>query len=536
MNLLQIAINERFDDRVDALLVRGEPPNVFDDAGNTLLIQAIQHGLPDTVIRTLLRAGADIYARNQQGMTALMVAYDLNQLNVVDAIEDADDRNYAADADLASSPVDLFFLLLRAIYANDDYRVGRLLELPVAINGATSQGRTPLMFAAQTGRQMPMSLLLERGADPTIADLNGTFALYLASDGGHYSCVDRLLTVGADPNQATNTGSTSLMSAALDCHDPQVTRLLLASGADIYATCMDGRSALEFAAWMGNEAIVRLLIESGAAEDKTALQRALCASYIDNGMNCAPILIEAGAEIGLLESISLNDVGIVRRMITNGKSIGSLKQEALDAALVLAATLHSETEIVTLLLQAGANVDTVDVGGQTSLLHAARNRAFDMVELLVSSGADVNARGDNGETALIQCATPEGADAVRTLLANGADVRTACNQGRSAIHLAASCGAVDQLKMLAQAAGDLTCTDDRGRTALMYAVSRSQIPTAEFLIGTGADVNATDASGISALQLAYARADDAMVTILLEAETFSMSAERETICINRCTE
>jgi ankyrin repeat protein len=110
-----------------------------------------------------------------------------------------------------------------------------LLDKGAAINKQCDAMGTSLWNACLHGHLPVASLLLERGADPTIATGKGCTPLMAASDGGGYLKVVRLLlgqpSVKATINQGDSLGRTALWSAC--CHGRLgVLRALLESGAD----------------------------------------------------------------------------------------------------------------------------------------------------------------------------------------------------------------------------------------------------------------------------------------------------------------
>ena len=64
------------------------------------------------------------------------------------------------------------------------------------------------------------------------------------------------------------------------------------------------------------------------------------------------------------------------------------------------AALGGYTDVISSLIDAGANVNMPDLDGMTPLMIAAKNGHRFTVELLVRRGADVNFRNVKGETAL----------------------------------------------------------------------------------------------------------------------------------------
>ena len=58
-------------------------------------------------------------------------------------------------------------------------------------------GRTPLIYAAQSGHEALVRLLLERGADVEAKDRGGETALIYAAESGHEAVVRLLKSAGA---------------------------------------------------------------------------------------------------------------------------------------------------------------------------------------------------------------------------------------------------------------------------------------------------------------------------------------------------
>jgi ankyrin repeat protein len=94
---------------------------------------------------------------------------------------------------------------------------------------------TAMWLACSVSRTPVVRLLLERGADPTIANIEGGTPLMAASREGHLEVVHLLLahpTAGAIINRRDRFGRTALWSACEHGHGG-VVRALLASGADL---------------------------------------------------------------------------------------------------------------------------------------------------------------------------------------------------------------------------------------------------------------------------------------------------------------
>jgi ankyrin repeat protein len=86
------------------------------------------------------------------------------------------------------------------------------------------------------------------------------------------------------------------------------------------------------------------------------------------------------------------------------------------------ATSNGDTERVSSLIEAGADIDSLDRHGQTALINAAHKGHTDVVRLLVHHGADLNRTVKHGLTALMLAVIGDHSDIVRVLVDAGADV------------------------------------------------------------------------------------------------------------------
>lgn len=94
------------------------------------------------------------------------------------------------------------------------------------------------------------------------------------------------------------------------------------------------------------------------------------------------------------------DPAVVRKLLAKEPQLLQADLGAGDQPLHLAA-LNGQTEVVQLLLSAGATVAVKNAYDQTPLHHAALNGHRKIVELLLAAGADVNVRDTQGCTPLV---------------------------------------------------------------------------------------------------------------------------------------
>lgn len=116
-------------------------------------------------VRAMLAAGASVDARNTEGYTALQQAAWFGRGDVFDLLHEAGADLNVTDAGGAG-------LLIFAAAGGDRATVEKLLKLGFKVDSADQKKLTPLMAAAEKGRQEIVQLLLAAGAD---VHARGTF-------------------------------------------------------------------------------------------------------------------------------------------------------------------------------------------------------------------------------------------------------------------------------------------------------------------------------------------------------------------------
>ena len=123
--------------------------------------------------------------------------------------------------------------------------------------------RTPLHLASQGGHEQVASFLLERGADPSAQDKDGSTPLHLVSLWGHGEVAHMLIERGADPSAQDEDEKTPLHLASREGH-VEVAHMLIERGADPSAQDDDGKTPLHLALQWGHGEVAHMLMERGA--------------------------------------------------------------------------------------------------------------------------------------------------------------------------------------------------------------------------------------------------------------------------------
>jgi ankyrin repeat protein len=363
---------------IERLLAAKANPNAALPEGQTVLMTAARTGDAES-LRVLLRAGADPNAQESWlGETALMWASGENHPDAVTALI-AGGANVNARSsnqnipDWWLKPPALAFLpiefpkggwsaLMYAARQGGVETSRRLAEAGADLNQAGPDGITPLLLAIINAHFDVAALLLERGADPNLADDSGMAALYAAVD------MHTMPTVLARPEAKP--------SGALD--HVEMVELLLARGASVNAQ-------------LKAPLLIRQNLEGdrGLGAGSTPLMRAAKAG----DLVLMRLLLEHGADLALTQrngsTTLMLAAGLGWRFSGNSTPYGDRGSES-DAV-----------EAIRICLARGADISARNSNGDTALHTAVAGRGSEaIVRLLLEKGADPQARNAKKQTPL----------------------------------------------------------------------------------------------------------------------------------------
>jgi ankyrin repeat protein len=359
---------------VEALLKSGADPNSSTPEGETVLLTAARSGSVDTV-RLLASHGADVNAKERWlGETALMWAASENHPAVVRTlIELGADVN--AKSNVTGTPKLEF---TRSGGPNIPFPVG---------------GWTALMHAARQGSIDAARALVDGKADLDAQDPDGTSAMIFAIINAHYDLAAMLVERGANPGVADSSGMAALFAAAnmstlqwiegwphpiqndkLDASD--LVKILLQHGAD------------------PNQPLRGTLLrrhhfrpDGSLSAGTTPLMRAVrTGDFV-----VVSILLDHGAD----PFIRLRNGTTSLMMATSGS--GFLSGEG---PRVRVPTEEGLIATIKLLLGRGVDINAYNNTGATALSNAVGRGTKDVVKFLAEQGARLDMRNKAGRTPL----------------------------------------------------------------------------------------------------------------------------------------
>ena len=173
----------------------------------------------------------------------------------------------------------------------------------VQVNRLDDLGLSALMRAAAWGRTPAVEALLQAGADVNLMNAAKT-ALHLAAEFGHVDVIRTLVRAKANINaRAEGPPNETPLFAAVRAGQTAAVRALIDSGADTTVS-ESSKTVLEYAVWRANAAVVRELLTGGRtavngrdpSSTESPLHGALWCKNRDYNVELITVLLQAGAD------------------------------------------------------------------------------------------------------------------------------------------------------------------------------------------------------------------------------------------------
>jgi ankyrin repeat protein len=347
-------------------------------------------------------------------------------------------------------------------------RTAAWIVLPAVLIGALIAA--PVILTPGTGAS----------ADANVDQRNpdGSTPLQWAVYEGDGAEVRRLLDAGADVSLANNYGATP-MSLAAEVADTEILKLLLGAGANADSPNLEGQTALMAVARAGNVEAAKLLLEHGATVDaregwggQTALMWAAARRHPE----MIELLSAHDADVDALSSVR----DYQRHITAEGRP------KSLDSGgftPLLYAARENCIACVDVLLANGADIDLPDPDGVSPLHLAIMNANWDLAKRLIEAGADVDQWDIFGEAPLFA------AVGLRLRYDGGRASIDPLNEtdGLTVIRLLLERGANPNMQLFFRPANVRGPTNTRGSTPLIRAANNNDLEVVRLLLTHGAD-------------------------------------------------
>ncbi|XP_056680871.1 ankyrin repeat domain-containing protein 55 isoform X1 [Monodelphis domestica] len=192
--------------------------------------------------------------------------------------------------------------------------------------------------------------------------------------------------------------------------------------------------------------------------------------------------------------------------------------EETDLTLVYQAAENGDVNTLTAVIREDPSIlECCDSEGCTPLIHAVSGRQVDTVKLLLKMGANINTQDSCGRTSL-SLATYEGwLEGCVSLLRNGAKQNIPDKNGRLPLHAATAEPDVKLITVLLQQSNpsEINHQDNEGMTPLHWAAFHNRPQHAQILLEKGADPTMVDKDFRTALHWAAQSGNKTLCSIIL---------------------
>jgi ankyrin repeat protein len=259
---------------VSLLLKHGASPLISDNRGHTPFVYAVLR-LPDSkpACRYLLKAGANINEKDQDGLSPLMHACRLEKLDSVSfllmygaVVDQVDDNGNTALMKVAG------LTLPRGLQI-----VHRLLRQNASLTRTNNDGWNAMMFAAFAGNDDIVQIFLDNGSPVNQKSISDwTTALFWSANNGHTRCCELLLRCTYEPAHRNcrrkSDQQTPLIRAAEKGHK-QCIKVLLKNGAHSLLRDARGMDALTIVSQKPDFSCIKPFLQRYVQQEKECIAK-----------------------------------------------------------------------------------------------------------------------------------------------------------------------------------------------------------------------------------------------------------------------
>eukprot|EP01045_Picozoa_sp_COSAG04_P019896 COSAG04_NODE_1977_length_5094_cov_11.505105_3_plen_871_part_00 len=394
--------------------------------------------------------------------------------------------------------------------------------------------RITALYAAVTyGKEAAVRFLLERGANPSLADSNDYTPLMCAAYDGNQPIMRMLMEAKADLDAVGPMSGGTAFHSACDYNRPDCAEALVRAGCDTTVWNKAGETGRELAERKENAAVLARLSEVAAER-----------------MGERPAQTSAKEELALIHAAIAGDAMALRAALKGGCELEARDDDGHTAFLI--ACNKGSAECMQLLVEAGCDTAATNGAGMTALMLAANSGVPAAARLaLEKSWCELEARDANGDTAFLIACCNGSAECMQLLADAGCDT-AATNDAEAAGRVETAGGGETALICAVQSNvpaavrlalekgwGELEVSTKGGYTAFLGACLVGSIECMKILADAGCDTAATNHDNQNALMLAAggssmvdprsasAASDPAAVRMVLESGWCELEARSE---------
>jgi ankyrin repeat protein len=409
--------------------------------------------------------------------------------------------------------------LRRAIEVGNCAMVRLLLDYKASVHDDSCK-RSMMHYAfGAPGHLQLLELLLERNASVDSLPLDVPYSK------GDRHVMELLLQHKADSNSAF---AQLPLHCAIQNHDRSTVELLLQHKADINLRNASEQVALTVAAMHDDCEMMEFLI----AKQCQALDEALQAVALRGSVRVAALLLDHRANVDCREahssntplinaSMRLSQSAVLELLVEHGANVNATN--ACNVSALHNAALIGNHAAVELLLHRQADISSVTASHESVLHCAIRSGDHRLIELLLENRSDVNACGVQHNTPLHAALIEHSNDTkiIELLVTYEAEVMRTNASGNTPLHVALCCNAPNaSVDLLLHHRADVNTNNQDGATPFEIAIDRNNSSAVERMLQCSADIghdaHAPHFWDRSPIAVAACHADSTILKLLFE--------------------
>lgn len=348
----ELAISCGKSEVVDLLIQKGINVNTFRSNSDTALIIAAACGFVDCV-HVLLRYGVNINEMDDLGsVTPLICATYHDRDEVLVTLFKA---NYMIEKNNGNLKMGTVESVVKEHHS----------ECGLSIDKQNKYGESALIVAAMHNHVKCLQLLLEQNACVDLQDKEGMTALMHAATYGNFECMEILVDSNAKLDITDNSGNDALMKCIFERNDDdgRCASFLIEAGCLIDHKNNDDKTALTIAIEYDEFAIIKKLIARGVDVNHCVKNVSALWGAVHKRVSIAlQILLDAGAN----------------------PNVGR------PPIVACVSNRYCSVECVMRLLEAGADINSIDGCYGTMMLNAAKEGKANIVRIALDEGGELN--------------------------------------------------------------------------------------------------------------------------------------------------
>ena len=465
-----------------SLLVTEETITQKDSFGNTMLHAAVKNNGSPQHIGIILDNKALVDSRNREGDTALHIAVRMNQKENGEYLI----ARGASIFTVNSAGISPLYLSLTAADGIREWMIN-----PDTIIKKDGLDNNMLHYASQWKLDKAIPVIIQKGVPVDEPNATGETPLFIAVKNNSPSIMRVLLDNKANLNARDKQGNT-LLHTAVRWNAKDSAALLISFGIDINAHSLNGGTALHDAVTLGMSEIETMLIKEGAnlevrdIDGNTPFMEAVKSGLIPSigklaSSGADPSARNIKGDTPLHIAVAMERYDLVNMIIFMGISIHAHNTSGRTPFQI---ALGLSPRMVSSLLR--GRINTPDDMGNSALHIALQEKASaDIIRIIINEGARINTVDNNGKTPLRLSVDLDLPEQAKILAEAGADPFFTAVDGKSPADIAFAKGE-DYIRAIFSGRA-INAKDSSSNTILHLAARYADVKIIETLLELGAN-------------------------------------------------